>query len=319
MKQHFYFNLFLAIVFCVGLQAQQDPHISLYRFHLNMFNPAVVGSQERPTVGMTFRSQWQGFEGAPETQVVSFATPTRGERVGLGFHVINDRTFVERQTQVFNSFSYRLPLNDTWTLFLGLQAGFNAYRVNAAGLTLYGRDKNDPNLIDYSHLNPNVGVGAYLKHDNFYLSLSAPRVLNSKRLKDTEGLVTTAADRVQFYGSAAVRIPLTRRWDFVPSFLARYVQYAPLLNTVNASFSYDKTIDFGVEYNFQSGMGATLMVDTFKTFSIGYAYVTSMHTELNQFSNGNHEVAIRIYLNGKKESEKTDEVKNLDETEKPAR
>ena len=61
------------------------------------------------------------------------------------------------------------------------------------------------------------------------------------------------------------------------------------------------------------------MVDTFKTFSFGYAYVTSMHTELNQFSNGNHEVAIRIYLNGKKESEKTDEVKNLDETEKPAR
>ncbi len=66
-------------------------------------------------------------------------------------------------------------------------------------------------------------------------------------------------------------------------------------------------------------MGATLMVDTFKTFSFGYAYVTSMHSELNQFSNGNHEVAIRIYLNGKKEPEKTDEVKNSDETEKPAR
>lgn len=61
MKQH-YINFCLALLCCFGLQAQQDPHISLYRFHLNMFNPAVVGTQSAPLVGMTFRSQWQGFE-----------------------------------------------------------------------------------------------------------------------------------------------------------------------------------------------------------------------------------------------------------------
>lgn len=307
MKQNYTPSLLIFLLFGLGLYAQQDPHISLYRYHLNMFNPAVVGTQAQPLLGMTFRSQWQGFEDAPETQVVSFATPTKGERVGLGLHMINDQTFVERQTLAFGSFSYRLPLNNEVDLFLGIQAGFNNFRVNAAGLNVYGSDTVDPNLIDYSKLNPNAGVGAYLKHEKYFLSVSAPRILNSQRFKTLEGLVTTAADRVHIYVSGGATLYLNEQWDFIPSFLFRYVNNAPFLNTINASFSFNKTIDFGVEYNFQNGFGGNLMVNTFKTFSFGYAYVASLHSELNQFSKGSHEVALRIRLGSGKQAVNPDE------------
>lgn len=301
MKKH-YTLLFIVSLLKgqLGLYAQQDPHISLYRYHLNMFNPAVVGSMRQATVGMTLRSQWQGFEGAPETQVVSFATPTKQERVGLGFQVINDKTFVENQTLAFGSYAYLLKLNRGWNLHLGIQAGFNSFRVNAAGLNIYGTDTVDPNLLDYSSINPNVGVGAYLKHENYYFSLSTPRILNSERFKRFEGLVTTAADRVHIYASGGATFNLNEQWDFVPSFLFRYVNNAPFLNTLNASFVYNKIIDFGVEYNFQSGLGGTLMIDTIKNLSFGYAYITSVHPALNQFSKGSHEVALRIRLGEEK-------------------
>lgn len=283
--------------FCI-LEAQQDPHISFYRYHMNTFNPAVAGSNEVPIMGMSFRSQWQGFENAPEIQLVSIATPTRDEKIGLGIHLINDKTFVERQTQTFGSFSYRLILDKQWDLFLGLQAGFNSISINAFNLNIYSPTllNKDPKLIDYSHINPNLGVGAYLKNERFYLSLSTPKIFQSTRFKNGEGLVTTATDRVHYYASGGALFELNKQWDFIPSFLIRYVNHAPLLSTLNASLSYNKTLDFGIEYNLNSGMGAMLMVDTQKTFSLGYAYVTSLQSSLNQFSKGSHEVILRIKL-----------------------
>ena len=305
------FCLILLFVNFWTIKAQQDPHISLYRYHLNTFNPAAAGSLKVPLLGMTIRSQWQGFDNAPETQIVSFSAPAKGERIGLGLHVINDKTFVERQTQVFGSFSLRLPLNSNWDLFLGLQTGFNNFNVRAAGLEIYSANSinNDPSLLDYSRINPNIGLGAYLKNESFYLSISAPKILTSLRYKNLDGLVTTASDRVHIYASGGASLKLNKQWNFIPSFLFRYINNAPFLNTVNASFSYDQFIDFGVEYNFKSGFGGTLMVDTNKIFSFGYAYVTSLHQTLNQFSRGTHEIILRVKLANQMQS-----TENQDET-----
>lgn len=298
MNKNYLFFFIVFGLFYSTLWAQQDPHFSLYRFHSNMFNPAVSGIKETPLLNMGFRSQWQGFQGAPETQVISFGTPTKGERVGLGFNVVNDKTFVENQTLIFGSFSYRLQLNDDTNLFLGLQAGTNNYTVNARNLDVYGIPNNlpDPNLLNFSRFNPNIGIGAYLSHSNYYVSLSAPKILKTQRFKEVNGLVTSASDRVHVYASAGTYIPLNQQWEFIPSTLLRYVNFAPFLITANASFSYKRMIDFGIEYNFKSGMGGTIMVDTGNTFSFGYAYVTSLHSQINQFSKGTHEIAMRIRI-----------------------
>jgi len=297
MKKNYLILFILLLCSSITLLAQQDPHFSLYRFHANMFNPAVTGIKEVPMVNLSFRSQWQGFTGAPETQVVSFGTPTQGERVGLGFNVVNDQTFIENQTLIFGSFSYRLQMNGRSNLFLGLQAGTNSYSVNARGLDVYGLENGvDPFLLDTSKFYPNIGVGAYLQHEKYYLSLSAPKILKTQRFKEQNGLVTSAADLVHIYASAGYYIPLNQQWEFVPSTLVRYVNFAPFLITANASFSYKRVIDFGVEYNFKSGMGATLMVEAGNTFSFGYAYITSLHAQLNPFSKGTHEVVMLIKL-----------------------
>ena len=89
MTQKYSFCL-LTFLVAFLVHAQQDPHVSLYRYHMNMINPAVSGIKEASFLNMSLRSQWQGVQGAPETQVVSFGTPTRSERVGLGINVIHD-------------------------------------------------------------------------------------------------------------------------------------------------------------------------------------------------------------------------------------
>ena len=315
--KHYLTSLYIALLMlggAKGLFAQQVPVLSLYRNDLNMFNPAVVGSPLQPTLGMSLRSQWQGIKDAPETQVFTFATPTKNERVGLGLQVINDQTFAENQTRIFGSFSYKLPLNPDWDLYLGIQAGYHSIRVNASNLDVYGNFTTDPGLVDYSNINPNVGVGAYLKHENYYLSLSAPRILNSNRFDKTlDAYETVATNRVHIYGSAGASFPLNNQWDFVPSVFLGYVNSAPFLSMFNASFVYNKMIDFGVEYSIQSGFGGTLMVNAFKTFSIGYAYVPSVFNELRQFSKGSHELALRIRLGEAKDPLEDEATENTTE------
>ncbi|MEN8768518.1 MAG: PorP/SprF family type IX secretion system membrane protein [Candidatus Arcticimaribacter sp.] len=299
MLKNYGFFLLLLLLLTDG-QAQQDPHISLYRQHLNMYNPAVGGIETAPELNMTFRSQWQGFKGAPETQIISFSTPTKNENVGLGFNVVHDKTFVEQQTLAFGSFSYRLQLKNDFNLYLGIQAGTNGYQVNAYNLEVFGTEGRDPNLINYSRFNPNVGVGLFLKHEKFYFSFSAPKILKSTRFKELNNVVTTATDQVHLYVSGGANLKLNDQWEFIPSTLIRYVNFAPFLITTNASLSYNKIIDFGVEYSFESAVGGTLMIDTGNTFSFGYAYVTSLHKQINQFSKGTHEVVMRIKLGADK-------------------
>ena len=209
-----------------------------------MLNPAFTGTQGGTNLKMTFRSQWSGIKDSPETQVVSFGTPTAGNRLGIGFSVINDKTFVEKQIQSFINFSYRLQLNSELNLYLGIQSGGNFYSVNSSNLNVYGGGEvTDQRLfLNYSHINPNIGVGIYLKHENFYFSLSAPKILNSERFKRTEGISSTPTDRVHTYTTAGVFIPLNEQWEFIPSFLLSYVRAAPMLLTLNATISYNKKI-----------------------------------------------------------------------------
>ena len=69
-KSHFS-NKFFLLIFC-GLSSfgwsQQETIFSLYRYHLNIQNPAAIGQLEAEQAVLSIRSQWLGVADAPETQ-----------------------------------------------------------------------------------------------------------------------------------------------------------------------------------------------------------------------------------------------------------
>ncbi len=89
--------------------AQQEVNYTLYRYHLNLINPATTGTQGASFLNTSLRTQWVGIEDAPETQAISIGRPHANNRLGTGFSVINDRTFVENQTQLFFDFPIVYP------------------------------------------------------------------------------------------------------------------------------------------------------------------------------------------------------------------
>ena len=73
-------------------------------------------------------------------------------------------------------------MSEETDLFLGLQAEANGTRLEAEALESRNTTSGvDPNLINYSKFASNIGVRVYLKNNKYFVSLSAPRILNSKK------------------------------------------------------------------------------------------------------------------------------------------
>lgn len=296
--------------FLIGklLTAQQEGHFSLFRHHMALFNPAYIGVPDKSELKMSYRSQWIGVEDAPQTQALSFDIPLSGERAAVGINVINDKTFIESQSLFFISFSYRLSLSDSSDLYLGIQGGGNSFRVNGYSLSALSPQEIqnlDPYLYDHSQLNPNVGVGLYLKTKKVFISLSAPKILNSKRFALEEGFYTTATDRIHAYISMGRHFSISENWTLTPYFLSRFVNAAPIFNSINTSLS-KPGLELGLEYNMGSSMGGNLLIDL-GGIHFGYAYTRSVHSEINQYSIGSHELLLKIALGSRNRNEPNEE------------
>src|SRR6476659_9177116 len=102
--------------------AQQIPVMSQYMFNGLVINPAYAGSKDYMSTTLMVRKQWTGFEGSPITENASIHGPLRKKKVGLGFMISSDKIGITKQTDVFASYAYHLPVsNGNAKLSLGLQ------------------------------------------------------------------------------------------------------------------------------------------------------------------------------------------------------
>lgn len=275
--------------------AQQDPNYTLYRSNMNLINPAYAGANKTTDIGVNIRSQWSNIEGAPETQSLMFGMPL-GKNVGIGLSVISDKTFIEKQISVAADFSYHLKLKEGLDLFLGLKAGLNSYNANTDGLITYGIAQ-DPKLMGLDgRLTPNFGAGLYLKHEDYFVSFSAPKILNPDRLEQNNGIATVGADKVHLYLSGGYDFVLNKSLTLKPSTLIRYVAASPLSVDLTTVLQLYERFDLGAAYRINESIGALVMFKTSSTLQIGYAYESPLESNIRHISGGTHEVMMKLQL-----------------------
>ena len=125
--------LSFSIFFTGLLQAQQYPLFSNYLMNDYGFNPAVAGSRSYWDVKATYRTQWVGLDGAPETQLISFHGPVKP--IGLGGYFFNDTAGRLKRTGGTGTFSYGIGLDS-----LGTKLCFGGGFYGAAVWGCFGRD-----------------------------------------------------------------------------------------------------------------------------------------------------------------------------------
>ncbi|WP_158629462.1 PorP/SprF family type IX secretion system membrane protein [Flavobacterium microcysteis] len=287
----------LLFFFAAYAYGQQETSFTFYRNNMNIINPAYAGADGETIISSNFKTQWAGVKDAPETQAVSFGTPT-GKKLGIGLSIINDKTFVEKQTSVFADFSYLVPINETLDLYLGVKAGGNFYDVNVNGLQTYNVE-SDPSLVNINRFNPNFGIGAYLKHKKFYVSLSTPKMLSTQRAKNEDGVATVASDRPHIYLSGGYDIKLNEDFMLKPSTLLRYVNGAPVSMDITGLVSYKQQFGLGVAYRTDKAINGLATIKVNDWFDFGYAYEHSLRDEIANVTSGTHEFYLRFNLTPK--------------------
>lgn len=270
--------------------AQQESYYSLYRYQMNVINPAYAGAEASNMFFFTSRQQWASMDNAPSTLAFSYSS-ARKNNVGLGISLVSDKVFVEQQTFAYVDFSYKLEMNENTQLYLGLKGGGNFYNADPSGLATYSIF-TDPTKQQISSFNPNVGVGAFLNGEKFWVSFSIPRLFNATRDRD---LAITSKDRVHSYLGGGAYLPLSSNLLFKPSLLIRKVSGLSATTDLTAMLNWKSVFEFGASFRTSSAM-SVMSVIALGNFEVGYAYEVPTESSLSQLNLKTHELLLRFNL-----------------------
>lgn len=287
-----YIYIFFFLVSSLSGFGQQESYYSLYRYNMNVINPAFAGAESSNMLTLTSRSQWVSVEGAPTTFAFAYSS-ARGNNVGLGISLVSDKVFVEQQTFAYVDFSYKLQMSSDNVLYLGLKGGGNFYDSDPTALSTYD-PFGDPTQIGLSKFNPNIGAGAYFKASNYWMSFSIPRLFNVKRNKD---LAITAKDRVHAYFGLGADFAATTSINVKPSLMIRKVKGLPTTADITAMASWQNQFDLGISLRTNSSI-ALMSIVSLGNFDVGYAYETPTENLLSQVNLKTHEIVLRIKFGG---------------------
>lgn len=296
MKLIFKLTLFLfgLLVMINTTVAQQEAQYSMYFFNPLLINPGYAGSQEALTVTAIVRNQWASFQGAPNTQGLSIHSPLKNQNVGLGFTAINDQIGSNKNTGTYADFAYSIKLNKkNHRLVFGIKAGVDFFRTNFSGLRI--NDNTDHIYTDgfnYSTLLFNVGTGIYYYGKRFYLGGSTPALIKNK-LNLPGGQKATQENHFYMFGGIVIK--LNAAINMRPSFVIKYVNYAPLSVDGNLSFLFYGKVWLGAVYRYNSAAGLNMMFNVNQNFKVGYAYDYSL-TVIQKYSLGSHEILLSYDL-----------------------
>ena len=150
-----------------------------------------------------------------------------------------------------------------------------------------------------------MGAGAYLQNDNYWLSLSIPRLFNANRDKE---IAVTAKDRVHSYLGAGAKLTLNENFSIKPSVMLRKVQGLPISMDLTGFVSIQDRVDFGASYRTNASFSLMALINAFNGFDIGYAYETPSEQLLSGISLKTHEIVLRIRLGESTETVKKEQI-----------
>jgi len=292
----------------LAASAQQDAGFSMYFFNPVYINPAYAGSREVFSGSLVHRSQWVGMPGAPSSQSLSIHSAIPNSKVGLGLQVYNDAAGPMKNTGINLTFAYHLKVSEKAKLSFGVSGMVNNIRLGYSDINI--DDNTDQAFINNSASGwvPDANAGLYFYKPRFYFGLSANHLLQSKfALTEIVGSNMARFSR-QFYLTSGVVLPVTKKIDFRPSILIKYVKAAPALLDLNLSLIFFKKLFVGVGYRTgkrvdMPGMDNMLIgmieYDIKSCLRLGYSYDYYLNRS-GTYNGGTHEFMLGWDINGTK-------------------
>ena len=274
----------------IAAKAQQQPNFLFFEQNMSLFNPAYTGS-EGSLAGLQYRSAWSGIEDAPRAASFIYHTKEKN-KASWGVSYLSDRVYIENQGIVAVDYSYKLTLGANTNLYLGIKAGVVYNNLDAAGLDRITQESNTNLNSIQNYMNPLVGIGLLLKGEKYFIGLSTPNMLNSKRYKEAEEVSTTATDKPHLYTTAGYHLKLNNTITLSPSMLYRIVADAPNQLTAIAKLTLKETVSVGVGMSNNDYISTMIQVKM-NQIDLGFGYEIGQRTSATALRANTSELMLR--------------------------
>ncbi len=280
------YTLLVLLVVAALARAQQLPSFGQLQGSAELVNPAAVSSnylrfEHNVNVQAAYRNQWTQIEGHPRTAIVTASYLLDGyEGVSphLGLTLVQDQTGPTGFTGASAKLSGVLARDPYESgICLGLQAGFNQYRLNVGELRL--REEETVFLTDdQARLYPDVGVGVFAykrKDDNvYYAGLSSPQILSlGLDFRGNDAELATRRYR-HYYAQLGAIVNITAESFWEPTVWIKQTPGVPV--DVNATVRYQSELAVYTGVGISSSkilhgeVGVTLGQDAERLLRLGY-------------------------------------------------
>ncbi|MFD1016573.1 PorP/SprF family type IX secretion system membrane protein [Winogradskyella rapida] len=294
-----YYILILLVFMSISLSfSQQDSQYTQYMYNTQVINPGYIGSKDVLSFGLLYRSQWVGFDGAPETGTFTISSPIgEAKKMGLGLSIVNDQIGPSTETNIVVDYAYALMFSRVSKLSFGIKAGVNILDVDYTKLNIY--DTNDSQFSENinNKLYPQIGAGIFYNTDKMYVGLSVPNLLNSKHYNtdniDDINVDEFAIERLHYFLIGGYVFDLNENLKFKPATMVKLVDGSPIQADISANFLINEKITLGAAYRFDAAVTAMagFQITNRLFIGMGYDYQT---TDIETYSDGSYEVFIKF-------------------------
>lgn len=285
----------------LSLQAQQENHFTQFMYNKLYLNPAYSGARGVPSVTAIYRSQWVGFDGAPQSILASFNGPFLSKRVGVGVNISHLKIGLQRDFFASLAYSYDLVAEEEVSLRVGLSGSLRSlgFAYNEAQAVQSGDlSVEDQRINDFYG---NVGAGVYgTIMERYYFGISVPRLYSNAIGLSNINAETLAKESQHFYGMAGAILPLSEDINLMPAVLLKYVKNAPFDADINLNLDIKRKFTAGISYRL-GGDGSGDSVDLLAfwqaapQFAVGAAYDFTL-SSLKDYNAGSFEVLLQYDL-----------------------
>ena len=149
--------LFIILVLATVHSKAQDPVFTQYSLVPETLNPGFTGFQYNWRAGLIHRRQWPDGNRVIDTDY-GFLNKMVGDHAGLGMTILNQREAFTNYNylQVNAAYSYKVELDDMWSLRPGIEVGYGRKSYNFQNLLLEDQINSNTGAISASSVDRGV-------------------------------------------------------------------------------------------------------------------------------------------------------------------
>jgi len=273
------------------MHAQQEWISTQYLFNLYDVNTAYAGNHHALSTGIRHRAQWEGVDGAPQSQLVSMHAPALNGRIGWGMRLQRESIGARSQWMGRASLAYRIPLRDGSFSF-ALGGGVIRQEMDPASIT--AQDWNDPQLngADWTSTSVTWDAACFIHGSRWFAGFEVNRINRGPMAWSS---VSDA--RLFLHGNVIGGRYFKLNEDnlLACTAIARVAEPGIMQAEANLTCLWKNKVWLGAGYRYPSGPVAIAEVNISRQLRLGYSYDLNSGA-LRDRQDGSHEVFIGYNL-----------------------